>query len=96
MTGDIALTEAVRLQPHLRAAAQLAYGDRQGVTAASFTGGSATFNVVGARIGRKNLSLDGGLDLVIQDRFRVGAGGFMSASGEWADYGANVTLGFAF
>ncbi len=82
-------------QPRLSVSWQHGWGDLTGVSSAAFTGSTGDFLVVGSRLPRNAVAVDGGFDVDL-GRVRIGASYVGSLSSDWSDHGAKASLSFKF
>ncbi|WP_324749137.1 autotransporter domain-containing protein [Sphingomonas sp. LY54] len=82
-------------QPRLSVSWQHGWGDLRGVSSAAFAGSSGDFLVVGSRLPRNAVAVDGGFDVDL-GRVRIGASYVGSLSSDWTDHGAKANLTFKF
>jgi fibronectin-binding autotransporter adhesin len=94
--GSAALSPTATLLPHLTASYQYGVGDLRGGSIARFGATGQAFGISGARLAQSTFGLDGGVDVQFGNSFKLGAGGFMSTSKDWSDFGATVSASFAF
>ncbi|TZG24987.1 autotransporter domain-containing protein [Sphingomonas montanisoli] len=94
--GSAPIGTGATLLPHLTASAQYAWGDLRGGSVSQFGGAGQAFGVSGARLAQATYGLDGGVDVQFGQNVKAGIDGFMSTSKDWSDFGANVSVSFAF
>ncbi|MES2903800.1 MAG: autotransporter domain-containing protein [Pseudomonadota bacterium] len=82
-------------QPRLSLSWQHGWGDLGGSSSARFADSVADFAVIGARLPRNALAIDGGFDMGV-GRARLGASYVGSFSNSWSDHGVNATISIKF
>lgn len=96
LTGEAALSAGTTFLPRIGVAYTHGWGDLGGATAASLPGATQRFAVSGARLGGDSFSLEGGFDIAVGERLKLGASYSGMSGGDWADRVAKVSVSFAF
>jgi outer membrane autotransporter protein len=95
-SGDTAISDAARFLPRVSARYVHGWGDLAGDARAMFAEGGSSFDIVGAAVGEDTGVLDAGFDVVINDRFSIGASGRTTFSQDWSSQSARVSVGLRF